>query len=870
MADAELDLLARLAGKGGNDTAKAGVRARFEASVLATYNTYFPFYEEVVLRRLAASGCHHNILFVDAARLAESLADPAMRPRLAGRAYTLVPMRAPGAFHPKVALLVGKRHARLFVGSHNVTLSGFGKNREISTELDLPLGKDDPSAGVARSAWTFLEGWLRKQTHVPEAVSHAAQLVASRFAPWLRDPGQQGPGPLFYGATPDGEALWTALREHFLPRARQLVLLGPFFDSKFAFLAKLQEELRPREFVVGIEPDRVQMSGQTSPPKGIRFVDAGDIAPDHAGGYLHAKAIFAELETSEAVLAVGSANPSAPAWLAEPETRNAEAVIVHRGSVARQIAQALGLVDLLRKPGLSTAQWSAIRERCKQVDPGDRPGDRETCALAVIEDGAVNVSLAASVARTVTRVIGYRVVGPVPLFDCKEFALTESGLRFEVPPEALSSLGVVELHAAGGLLRAIVHHPAAIASLSRTSSQQQFREALDALAGESSDLPTVIRLAEKMIFDGERADPPDVRSTGPGHRGGGTDDDKPLDSLIVESRAEKKSKQRVHELRAGDLGFIIDTLIHRLGVGIQTAAEALERHGPSEEEQIGADDETVPPPVEGQTSAADIVDVCHSKVRSLTNRMCRQLVNALERKSPPGSAVQQLLAVLAVLREVRRQDIKLAAVIHGGTLVPVERRCELLHRALATLFERKRGLYVAALDAFGDDPEGDLSRLRGLLMWLAWDAGLDARRAPTLSENHAEWQERLEEKAKLLSLVQVVVPDDDAREEARHSLWSTASEIHQAEAMRWLDAHFRWGEAIIECYRARASWPKDIGKAEPGMMALAVREQVKRLRLLCGIDKRKAMLLDLGEPEGHVSFVLNAVTFSELPVLGDH
>jgi hypothetical protein len=51
---------------------------------------------------------------------------------------------------------------------------------------------------------------------------------------------------------------------------------------------------------------------------------------------------------------------------------------------------------------------------------------------------------------------------------------------------------------------------------------------------------------------------------------------------------------------------------------------------------------------------------------------------------------------------------------------------------------------------------------------------------------------------------------------------------------------------------------------------VAVREQVTRLRLLCGMDTRKAVLLDLCEPEGHVSFALDAVASSELPVPEDH
>jgi hypothetical protein len=46
----------------------------FRSSVIATYSCYFPFYEDVVLRRLMTAGCIHNVLMVDATRCAEAFA----------------------------------------------------------------------------------------------------------------------------------------------------------------------------------------------------------------------------------------------------------------------------------------------------------------------------------------------------------------------------------------------------------------------------------------------------------------------------------------------------------------------------------------------------------------------------------------------------------------------------------------------------------------------------------------------------------------------------------------------------------------------------------------------------------------------------
>ena len=79
----------------------------FQASVIATYCCYFPFYEDVVLRRLLDKGCTNNVLMVDAGLCVEAFADDATRPRRAGRDYTLVPVHLRGSFHPKLIVALG-------------------------------------------------------------------------------------------------------------------------------------------------------------------------------------------------------------------------------------------------------------------------------------------------------------------------------------------------------------------------------------------------------------------------------------------------------------------------------------------------------------------------------------------------------------------------------------------------------------------------------------------------------------------------------------------------------------------------------------------------------------------------------------------
>jgi hypothetical protein len=154
----------------------------YEASLITTYNAYLPFYEEVVLRRLVNTGVRHNVLLMDARQYAMSLVSHP--PRLAGRQYTLMPIKVGGAFHPKLIFLAGKNKG-LVLGSHNMTLSGFGFNREL-TNLVRIQGTED-AAGIALSAdvWAEIDYWLAQcASDIPQQVKDMVRRVRD-FAPWL-------------------------------------------------------------------------------------------------------------------------------------------------------------------------------------------------------------------------------------------------------------------------------------------------------------------------------------------------------------------------------------------------------------------------------------------------------------------------------------------------------------------------------------------------------------------------------------------------------------------------------------------------------------------------------------------------------------
>ena len=336
---------------------------KFEASLITTYNVYFPFYEDVILRRLTAGGSRHNILLVDKKQLTECLNTPSLRPRKAGYEYTLIPVDFGGAFHPKIALFAARRKGMLFVGSHNMTISGFGINRELTTKIEISV-KDKSGIADARQAYKSILSCLDSQPDLPSQCLGNLQSI-TQFAPWLKGAVDNTTRDIqLFMTDPAGESLWGNVRKVLPEKIRRVMLLSPFFDSKLNFLSTIVSELNIEEALVGIDPDTVDISKQQKLSEKIKFVDASLIYKQH--GYLHAKAYLLEDYSGGLWLITGSANASYPAWLAGQSRRNIEAVILHRGDHAKSEAKKLGLLEIKTFPEVSELQWTDIGVRLQK------------------------------------------------------------------------------------------------------------------------------------------------------------------------------------------------------------------------------------------------------------------------------------------------------------------------------------------------------------------------------------------------------------------------------------------------------------------------------------------------------------------------
>jgi hypothetical protein len=257
----------------------------FEASLITTFNASLPFYEEIVLRRLRANGCRKNVVLMDAAQCSAAWDSEASRPRFAGYDYSLIPIRASAAFHPKLAIFVGHKRASILVGSHNLTVAGFGYNRELTNLVELSAKKQDDAGSILNDIWGSLVTWLENASGYcpPELIQDAISLQ-KHLKPFL-NPGAIHNSAIFLSQTAGDIGLFAKLRESVNFGVRRVLVVGAFFDEKLAFLRAIRSRWPGAEIVVGIDPDTVYLPISFGDAK-TRFVDTRKLWAEEHGRYV--------------------------------------------------------------------------------------------------------------------------------------------------------------------------------------------------------------------------------------------------------------------------------------------------------------------------------------------------------------------------------------------------------------------------------------------------------------------------------------------------------------------------------------------------------------------------------------------------------
>lgn len=832
----------------------------FESSLFLTYNAFLPFYEEVVLRKLQSSGCRNNILLMDRSNLSKCLSSPSLRPRYAGSEYTLFPMQASGSFHPKIILLAGEKKGLVLVGSHNMTISGISVNKEITTRFDVRTTAGDNSHALACDIWSFIEEWVEHQRDkIPGQLIEAVSAIRN-MAPWLKKKAKEKDSPVrFIGSSPKGPSLWEKVQSHISCEISRITVIGPFFDKGFAFLKTLKKQLSPREIFVGIDPATVEMPEIPKNLSGIQFVDASNLIQRTT--YLHAKAIYIESASKSNWLVTGSANPSSPAWTASPGKRNAEAVIIHSGPKALSTAKSLSMIKVQNYPKITASAWNEIASRLKKKKK---------------KDGLSYTPVIIATANNRGFSIPENAFGPEQFIraDCineRNQILTTISDLIKVKPDIILPLesdqqrGVraIKIHLKSSkFLYVLVHHTLEIARKCESSRQAKFRIAMASLDSNSPDLENLIKVVEKVVFDDTQDIAQEVRRASKKGATPSLQSDNKIISLDVHLEYTKKVTKRRRVINSGDLALIMDYLIYNLGIGLLREPPKIDPLGRDEEDLIGSDDETED--IEIKIDRETLVRMCNNKVRNIVTRMLKQMDRVKETGKHYSHPIIQLVAVLALFRQLRKLDIEKEWVPKGKTLVPDKELKRLFLSVLPFLYGKSYDFIKRAKDELVDEPLDEISRLNGLMLWLAWKCGNDLRKPEpkTLGVDYKRDIQKNIERAQLLLITPDAVSDDLAFQEASKSIRQTSPNRNKKAVDEWIAIHRYWGKKFFKLKKVNYKKLSNANKSGDIGFRILNRELETTIILKKG---EYVSLFDVEKPDYRVDYISDKIKSISFP-----
>jgi hypothetical protein len=201
--------------------------------VLLGFSVNLPFLEKVAIRTARDLGARVTVIG-DAAHGTHDPVDVRLR------SYFTAWAACQGAFHPKLALLLGAHHIVAAIGSGNPTMAGWGHNDELWTVLR--SGPEGSAAGLRQ-----LGDWLEDLPWVVSMPAYAADLLRDTAGRLTTLPPGGGEAQVLHNLRQG------LLRQ--LPRGpvQELCLYAPFVDQTGRALAEILDWFDPGRVVIGLQ-----------------------------------------------------------------------------------------------------------------------------------------------------------------------------------------------------------------------------------------------------------------------------------------------------------------------------------------------------------------------------------------------------------------------------------------------------------------------------------------------------------------------------------------------------------------------------------------------------------------------------------------
>ncbi|MFP8890600.1 hypothetical protein ACLI4U_12595 [Natrialbaceae archaeon A-CW2] len=300
-------------------------RRSFTGALFTTYVFNCDYFEGTllpILRRKSVGSDTIVCLDADAYQATMDMAD--MRPEYIGGEYYLAPMRLErGRFHPKVFLFGSEDRTVGFVGSANLTATGFDQNQEVVTRFDVQNTEDQTVGPDHHAVWGIRDFFRDLLEHpLADAMGATAKQKAGEILEatnWVAKPAQL---PIKDATTAVLHNLETPLLKQIIDRVddrgeefQRVDIVAPFFGTGLSVPKIFTDEgIRTTVWLqqnwTQIEQEPLQRWATTTPDAAAAVYEADR--------YVHGKVII--LRTASAVYCLaGSPNASQAALLETPD-----------------------------------------------------------------------------------------------------------------------------------------------------------------------------------------------------------------------------------------------------------------------------------------------------------------------------------------------------------------------------------------------------------------------------------------------------------------------------------------------------------------------------------------------------------------------
>lgn len=330
----------------------------YPVSIFLTYSFDPLFFERVPLDDLRVGGTRRILVVADAGEAAEAMKRCIGQIFYLGRKYVLAETRAANTFHPKMIVRLSPTGGRVWIGSGNLTFTGWGGNQEVATAWSLGPNTEDGGA--------WLNDVLAGVSSMTNSAAFLTQMDTVRSSiKWLETSSTALSAPPVLFGTPK-DPLAPQLAERWTGRTfSDLQIFTGSTDVEGAFLLWAHKTFGLKRVIICLSPAYASFDAVTLSklPFEIHFVKAAPKRLMHAKFYW-----FSGPDGNAAVM--GSANCSAAAWLANHAAGNVEMVVPYDRPEEDDFTP---LLDLFNGEQLSPAQIlnASVGATIVENDDGD-------------------------------------------------------------------------------------------------------------------------------------------------------------------------------------------------------------------------------------------------------------------------------------------------------------------------------------------------------------------------------------------------------------------------------------------------------------------------------------------------------------------